>query len=1001
VDFDRHVAPLLARRCLECHHGEEPKGSLDLSSSEAALRGGDSGPALVPGNPAESLLWQRIEKGEMPPKKRLTAEEKATLQSWLASGAKWGDAAIDPFRYTTESRAGYDWWALQPLVRPKPPNVQNAAWLQNPIDAFVLARLEACGLTPSPPADARTLYRRMSFDLLGLPPSPEELESLTSGAESADRAKPGLQLTSPSRLARSSTTGHTSEWIDRLLASPHYGERWARHWLDVARFGESQGFERDKLRTNAWRYRDWVVNAFNQDLPYDQFARLQLAGDVLEPKTPQGLIATGFLVAGPYDEVGQQQQSDAMKAIVRQDELEDIASAVGQTFLGLTVNCARCHDHKFDPIAQREYYRMTAALGGVRHGERELPAEFAEEAARSRLAAVQVRIGLLTQRVAEIEAPARRDLLAAREVRSNEPPPEPIAAWEFNGDLSDRYGSLHATSHGGATLSDGELRLDGKETYAVSTPLTRPVKSKTLEAWVRLDNLKQRGGGVVGVQSLDGQVFDAIVFGEREPGRWIAGSDHFKRTQDFGGPQETVAKDELVHIAVAWHADGAVAAYRNGQPYGKSYKSNGPVEFKSGEAQVVFGLRHAPPGGNKHLAGGIEKARLYDRALSDDEIARSAGVTSKAISEAELAARLDDAQKSLRDQWLFELTQLRAQENRLKDRKIYAVAPKEPPPMHLLKRGNPGQPGEVVAAGGIASVAGLDADFGLAPDAPESQRRLQLAEWIASPKNPLFARVIVNRLWHYHFGTGIVDTPNDFGFNGGRPSHPELLDWLACELVDHSYSLKHVHRLILQSATYQQASRASAAAMQVDAGNRLLWRQSPRRLEAEAVRDSMLHVAGELDLGPQSLGGPGFEEFTTYVRNSQFYNLLDPVGQAFNRRSLYRTWVRSARNRFLDVFDCPDPSAKAPARSVTVTPLQTLSLLNHSLVLRLSDRFAQRVRREAGDDPARQIERAFLLALQRPPEDEELRLTTSFVREHGLPALARVLFNSNEFLYVD
>ena len=348
-DFDNAIAPLLARRCLECHNRTEKKGGLDLSSEKTMLAGGESGEVLVPRKPEESLLWERVSKREMPPKKPLSEDEQQVLRRWIAGEAKWGTDPIDLFRFTSENRAGYDWWSLQPVKRPPLPKVAGELWEQNPIDRFVLAGLAARGLAPSAPADKRVLIRRLSFDLLGLPPDPADIDAFVAD-DSPD------------------AYGHL---VERYLKSPHYGERWGRHWLDVVRFGESQGFERDKLRPNAWPYRDWVISAFNDDLPYDEFVRLQLAGDVLRPEDPRGTIATGFLVAAPWDEVGQTQQSAAMKAVVRQDELEDLLAATGQTFLGLTVNCARCHDHKFDPITQAEYYKLAATLAGCRHGERE------------------------------------------------------------------------------------------------------------------------------------------------------------------------------------------------------------------------------------------------------------------------------------------------------------------------------------------------------------------------------------------------------------------------------------------------------------------------------------------------------------------------------------------------------------------------------------------------------------------------------------------------------
>jgi cytochrome c553 len=980
-DFDRDVAPILVRRCLSCHDNSAKKGDLDLSRKTAAFTGGDSGPVIRPPKPEESLLWQRVSKEEMPPKKPLPAAERDVLRDWIASGAKWGSDPIDIFRYTTENRAGYDWWSLQGVVRPEPPPVKNAAWPRNAVDHFVLAKLEAAGLSPSPEADRRTLIRRLSLDLLGLPPTPEEVNVFIE-----DRRADAYE-----RL------------VERLLDSPHYGERWARHWLDVVHFGESQGFERDKIRPNAWRYRDWVVDALNRDLPYDEFARLQIAGDVLRPGDAEGTIAAGFLVAGPYDEVGQTQQSAAMRAVVRQDELEDVVSMVGQTFLGLTVHCARCHDHKFDPIKQEEYYRLTAALAGVRHGERDVSG--LRDKAIQGAAAMQRRIDELARQVAAIERPAVEQIRRERKERQKQEkvqPPKPIARWEFDKDLNDSIGKLHGTAKGGAKIEKGRLVLDGQTGLVATPPLDRDLKEKTLEAWVTLSNLTQGGGAAISVQTTDGNVFDAVVYGELVPRRWISGSDGFRRSMSLGNSDETQADREVVHMAVVYDADGLISIYRNGQPYGKPHKKSGLQTFKARTAQVLFGLRHGATSGNdfkgRLLAGAIERAALYDRALSADEVAASAGVASDAVSEEQIVVRLDAAQRKRREPLIVELDHLRELKERAAALRVYTVAPTTPEIVHVLVRGNPADPGPVVNPGGVAALRGVSAAFGLSQENADADRRKRLAAWITDAKNPLFARVMVNRLWLYHFGTGIVDTPSDFGFNGGRPSHPELLDWLASELVRQKWSLKQLHRAMVLSATYRQSSRSQTAGVKRDAGNRLLWRKSPLRLEAEVLRDAMLSAAGELN---PELGGPGYQDFTTFTSNSQFYVMRDAIGRSFNRRSLYRTWLRSGRSQFLDVFDCPDPSTKTPKRAVTTTPLQALSLLNNSFVLRMSDQFAQRLRREAGEDPAKQIERAYQLAFGRLPSGDELSLTRAFVAEHGLPALCRVLFNSNEFLYVD
>ena len=732
---DAAVTVLIARNCLECHNGSDKKGGLDLTRRESALAGGESGKVLVPGDADKSSLVERIDAGEMPPEGRakLSDDERKLVREWVAAGAKWSTDPIDPFLYTTDRRAGYNWWSLQPLHAAEPPPLNDSHTALNPIDQFILQRLAKAGMAPSPQADRRTLIRRLYFDLTGLPPSPEEVEAFV--ADSDPRSYERL--------------------VDRLLDSPHFGERWARHWLDIARFGESQGFERNKFRESAWKYRDFVVEAFNSDLPYDEFIRWQIAGDVLHPGDPLAVIASGFLVVGPYDLTAHTTGTADMRLFAREEELEGLVATVCQTFLGLTVNCSRCHDHKFDPVTQKEYYQVSATLGGTHQGDERdcVPAEAK--------AAVE-------KRIAELKA-------------------------EIDSLASDQ-------------------------------PDTAARRSR-LESVVRL------------------------------------------------------------------------------------------------------------------LDGG----------------------------------------------------------------KVHTTAPKQPDAWRVLARGDFKQPGETVSPRGIASISGVPAEWQLAADAPEAERRKALAAWITDPKNPLTPRVIVNRLWGYHFGEGLVRTPSDFGFQGGLPSHPELLDWLAGQLANppegKPWSLKRIHRLIVTSATYRQASRVRPEAMQMDAENRLLWRHSPQRLEAETFRDSVLAVSGDLD---RRIGGPGFRDFkVSSAGNNETYSVFDAIGPEFNRRSLYRTAVRSGTSPLLDTLDCPDPSVATPRRSVTTTPLQALTLLNNVFTEHYAGRFAERLKSEAPDDVAAQVRRAYALAFVRPPADDELKFGQQFIEKHGLPQFCIVLLNSSEFLYVD
>jgi len=742
--FDAVVAPLFARHCLECHNVNDRQGGLDLTTRESALAGGDSGAVILPADADGSLLWRRIAAGEMPPNHALADLEKNALRDWLAAGAAWGSSPIDPFAFSSDARAGYDWWSLQPLAAEEPPAVRDVSWPQGEIDRFVLAELEANELTPSPPADRRTLVRRLYFDLLGLPPTPEEVQAF-------------IDDDSPNAYAR---------LVDAILDSPHYGERWARHWLDVVRYGESQGFERNKLRENAWKYRDWVVEAFNADLPYDEFVRLQIAGDVLRPDDPLAVVASGFLVVGPYDLTAYTDGTANMRAFAREEELEGLVAAVSQTFLGLTVNCARCHDHKFDPIAQRDYYRLAAALAGTYHGEER---ESLSEAGKSL-------------------APARQAALSAE------------------------------------------------------------------------------------IEALQAQ----------------AGSAVEKASQ-------------------------------------------------------------------RHVAAQISRRESVLRLLAGGP--------------------------------------------------AHASVPHNPGAVHVLARGDYRRRLEAVAAGGLRCVPGGAADWGLAVDAAEYDRRRALADWITAEGKPLLARTIVNRLWAHHFGVGLVATPNDLGFNGSRPSHPRLLDWLAVELSQPresesgAWSLKRLQRLMVMSAAYGQDSRIRPAAREVDADNRLLWRKSPGRLDAESLRDAILSVSGELD---PALGGPGYRDWTvSSAGNNETYSVFDAIGPEFNRRTLYRTWLRTGTSPLLDALDCPDPSVATPRRTVTTTPLQALSLLNNSWMEHQAGKFAERLELKSPGDVAAQAERASWLAYGRSPTAEEASLAAEFIDRWGLRQYCLVLFNANEFLYVD
>jgi len=968
------VAPIFIRHCLQCHQGNEPSGGLNLTTSVTFTSGGDNGKPTENSDSGISLLWDRISSGEMPPDSKLTNTELANVKDWIRAGSPWPERKLHLFDMTTEQRAGIDWWSLQPLNQTViPPEFRDEP---NPIDAFVKAKLKDTGLAISPAVGSATLFRRLSLHLHGMNPSQQNNIDLID--------------------FKNRYNEHVSDFLD----SPRYGERWARHWLDIARFGESNGFERDKSRPDAWRYRDWVIKAFNKNMPYDQFCRMQIAGDCLPRMGNEGTIATGFLVAGAYDDVGQSQQSAAMRAVVRQDELEDYVGTVSQAFLGLTTNCARCHDHKFDPILQSEYYALCAALDGVKPGRREVTPAAVLAETKKQVDDLKLKIKKTTSQLLDLENTIRRE--ASNQILGNDKSQslilQPIAHWDFEQDFNDKLGNLHGKAKGGAHLENGKLVLNGKQAHVLTEPLEQPLHAKTLVATVHLQNLEQQGGAAISLLSNSPNHFDAIVYGERQRGKWIAGSENFIRTKDVSALPESLDNDSAqpIHMAITYATDGTISIYRNGEAYGTSYERPNPIYYP-GKTRIGFGIRLLPVGGNRMLTGHIHEASLYDRVLSKDEI-RSLSNGDKFLSNQKLAGLIPDEQNRSRTRLRSELHRLLNKNIQVQKQFTYAVQPKQPQPTHRLIRGNTATPAELVMPAGIASIQGGDPMFGLSADSTDRDRRIKLAEWITSAKNPLFSRVIVNRVWQHHFGAGIVRTSSDFGFTGGKPSHPELLDFLANHLIKSGWDLKELHRLIVTSKTWQQAVTEDPRGDRIDVDNRLLWRGNRSRLDAESIRDSILQMAGQLN---ESGGGPSYQDFRTFNFNSQFYEVLDREGEQYNRRTIYRMIIRSGRHRLLDAFDCPDPSATAPKRSRTTTPLQSLSLMNHPFTIRMSSHFSNRVRSEAGQRPAEQVKRAIQLAWFRLPTSEEQKKFTDFVHEHDLESLCRVLINSNEFLYVD
>ncbi len=937
-DFDRTVAPVLAS-CLDCHTGSEAKGKLDLSREKTAKAGGKSRePGLVAGKPDESEVWKRVAAGDMPPKKPLAADEQAVLKAWIEAGAKWGTDPIDPLAYTSKTRAGRDWWAIRPLTRPDVPSSKFQVPSQHPVDAFVLSRLEKEGLKPSAAADKRTLLRRLKFDLLGLPPTPEEVEGF-------------VKDTSPDAYQK---------LVDVYLASPQYGERWARHWLDVVRFADSNGFETNTVRATAWPYRDWVIKALNDDLPYDQFVYAQLAGDTVKADA-----ATGFLVAGAWDAV--KSPDPVLTANQRADELHDIVGTVGSAFLGLTVGCARCHAHKFDPIHQLDYYRLKAAFAGVQHGERELKQNGAGDRAK-RIEALQASIATTEAAVAKLEPLADPAAVSVRRTHVN-----PRWNVERFPPVKAKFVRMVITE-----ASSAEPCIDEFEVFTTG-PTPKNVALATTGA--------------------------KLTSGGNYPGSDIHRLEHA--------------------------TDGR---YGNGRSWISNTVGRGRLVVELAEAVEI----------DRVVWGRDREGKFIDRLATRYRIDTSTdGTTWAVVASSEDRATgevvpgpppgLSQPEKAEWDKQSKRLTDSRAELTALlKADMAYIGRLTTPEVVHVLHRGDPMEKREVIAPGVLAEVS---PKLVIPDKATDAERRAAVAKWMTDATNPLTPRVVVNRLWQHHFGIGLVATPSDFGFNGGRPSHPELLDWLASELVKQSknlpplppslggkgekgtpppssqegggrggvgsapqpWSLKHIHRLIVTSAAYRQSSAATADGLKKDADSRLLWRYPPRRLEAEAIRDSMLAVSGKLDL---TAGGPGFDLFEPSANYVRVFTPKTTFGPAEFRRMIYQQKPRMQLDDTFGVFDCPDAGQVAPKRNASATPLQALNLLNSPFVTQQGEFFAERVKAMAKETPE-QVRHAFRLAFQREPSDKELSAGVKLATDHGLAAVCRALLNANEFLYVD
>ncbi|MBY0229800.1 MAG: PSD1 and planctomycete cytochrome C domain-containing protein [Gemmataceae bacterium] len=889
--FTKEVRAILLGACFKCHGEDKTRGGLDLATRESLLKGGDNGPAAVPGQHARSRLWRlasRLDEPAMPPKGHppLPREKLAALARWIDLGAPYDRPLADrhgtrpkAFSITDEDRA---FWSFKPLARPSVPAAKGA-WGSSPIDRFLLAGMEAKGLAPSPSSGKRLLARRMSFTLTGLPPTPAQLSSFLADTR-PDAAE---------RLA------------DGLLSSPAFGEKWARHWLDVARFAESHGFEHDYDRPHAWPYRDFVVRAFNEDLPYRDFARWQIAGDRFSTD-PWAKAATGFLGAGVHST---QITANTVEK-ERYDELDDIVRTTGTAFLGLTVGCARCHDHKYDPVSQKDYYRLVAAFTKTVRSDLDLDLD--PQGAKAAKARHAGEVRKLEAELAALEAgPVRARLL--------EWLGKPWRVVRMEGGWAG--GAKFSIQPAGPRLARGTKPGKDRLTLTAVLPAGKPasIRLEPLAPPSRLEGGPDRAskGGNHAV------AFDLVAFADLTDGAELAlfhaacGRGRIEATTTPG----TASADRAVSTPL-----GGVAALKPDMVR---------IALRQEDAAVLLKWYRTQDGAWRALDGKLQALRAKGPGTG----LVKAMVCGEGLPALRLHTQGGD---------YLEHT-------------------------HFLHRGDPGQKGEVARPGfpGIL-------DRGAKPEGADARRSLAL--WLTDTDKGaghLLARVIANRLWQHHFGRGLVATPSDFGSQGERPTHPELLDWLACELIDSGWSLKRIHRLIVASAAYRQASAHDRSKAALDPENKLLWRWSPRRLEAEAIRDSLLAVSGQLD---RRMGGPG------------------TLDARMPRRSLYFFLKRSQLNPMMTLFDGTDGTVGIEARTTTTTAPQALLLLNSPIVREAAKRFAARV--EKSPDP---VGAACLLALGRPPTEKEGETMRAFLATDpaGLPDLCQVLFGLNEFVYVE
>ena len=971
VDFESEVAPIFEARCLSCHNQADAEGDFILETRSAAF---DHPDALLPGDATQSYLIEMI-SGDVPEMPEegdpLTREEVSVIKQWINEGAEWPEER----QLIDNPPRDLNWWSLKPLKAGRAPRGYGS----HPVDAFINRSLKQKKLKPVGEADAATLIRRLTYDLTGLPPTPEQVDQFIAEYNQSRSKKKRAKV--------------WEAWVDTYLASPEFGEKWAQHWLDLARFAETHGYDKDKLRPNAWPYRDYVIRSFNQDKPYTQFVKEQVAGDVLYPSQPDGVIGLGFLAAGPWDFVGHYEVGEDKLdgRVAKHLDRDEMISAVFNVFQSTTVQCAQCHHHKFDPIKMEDYYRLHAVFAAVDRTDR-------------------IYEGLTNKQLKERKTIVKKlnDLRVEQDKIST----------QVDRELTARISGIERRI------------LDIKETYGSGNEAQYGYHSQIAdnpdtEKWVQADLGKSTNVTQIYLIPAFDNV-NGIGEGYGFPLRYrVEASDdpEFRKNvrllNDATGNDQPNPGSQTVPVDVG---PPAIRYIRVTATRLANYKTN--YLFALGELQAVdaFAINNFALNTSVTALDSIEQeehwrtANLVDdiffRALSDgapfEELkaleAEKERIQAEMVSP-EIEARKEEivAEMKLLKEELkpYESKSLvyAANANWVSESRFMSTHG-EPRPIHLLHRGDLTSPGETMTPGALPLWDGVGETFFETDNWGEGDARAELARFLTRPDNPLVWRSIANRLWQWTYGKPLAGTPSDFGRMGILPTHPELLDYLAAQMRDDPVqSIKSMVRLLVTSETYRRSSRHHASNSKIDSGNQFWWRADRRRLTAEEFRDSLLAVSGALKL--EERGGPSFYDFV--IEKPQHsphyeYHLHDPDDPASHRRTVYRFVVRSQPQPMLTTLDCADPSISVAVRDESTSALQALTQWNHVLVEAMSRRLGQRLSREAPDDI---VGHASFLALGRPPNSLERELLAEHFEKFGAASMGRVLFNLNSFTYLD